>query len=129
MQNISSMPKPEILLVADAAAREKGIDKEEVFEAMEVAIQKAGRSRYGSEHDIRVSIDRKTGAITMSRYREVVADDAEIENEPVLPFSIVRLDVETPTEAAIEGTANASIIENTNNAQIIFFIISMYLSH
>lgn len=81
MQNISSMPKPEILLVADAAAREKGIDKEEVFEAMEVAIQKAGRSRYGSEHDIRVSIDRKTGAITMSRYREVVADDAEIENE------------------------------------------------
>jgi len=67
--------------VADAAAREKGIDKEEVFEAMEVAIQKAGRSRYGSEHDIRVSIDRKTGAITMSRYREVVADDAEIENE------------------------------------------------
>lgn len=81
MQNISSMPKPEILLVADATAREKGIDKEEVFEAMEVAIQKAGRSRYGSEHDIRVSIDRKTGAITMSRYREVVADDAEIENE------------------------------------------------
>ena len=81
MQDISSMPKPEILLVADAAAREKGIDKEEVFEAMEVAIQKAGRSRYGAEHDIRVSIDRKTGAITMSRYREVVADDAEIENE------------------------------------------------
>lgn len=81
MQNISNMPKPEILLVADAAAREKGIDKEEVFEAMEIAIQKAGRSRYGSEHDIRVSIDRKTGAITMSRYREVVADDAEIENE------------------------------------------------
>lgn len=81
MQSISNMPKPEILLVADAAAREKGIDKEEVFEAMEVAIQKAGRSRYGGEHDIRVSIDRKTGAITMSRYREVLADDAEIENE------------------------------------------------
>ena len=81
MQNIDNMPKPEILLVADAAAREKGIDKEDVFEAMEVAIQKAGRSRYGAEHDIRASIDRKTGAITLSRYREVVADDAEIENE------------------------------------------------
>lgn len=81
MQNIENMPKPEILLVADAAAREKGIDKEDVFEAMEVAIQKAGRSRYGADHDIRASIDRKTGAITLSRYREVVADDVEIENE------------------------------------------------
>lgn len=81
MENIENMPRPEILLVADSAAREKGIDKEDVFEAMEVAIQKAGRSRYGADHDIRASIDRKTGAITLSRYREVVADDADIENE------------------------------------------------
>ena len=48
---------------------------------MEVAIQKAGRSRYGFEHDIRAKIDRKTGAISLARYREVVADDAEVENE------------------------------------------------
>ncbi len=81
MQNTENMPRPEIVLVADAVAREKGIDKEDVFEAMEVAIQKAGRSRYGSEHDIRATIDRKTGAISLERYREVVADDAEIENE------------------------------------------------
>ena len=81
MENIENMPRPEIVLVADTVAREKNIDKEEVFIAMEIAIQKAGRSRYGSEHDIRAYIDRKTGAITLSRYREVVADDAEIENE------------------------------------------------
>ena len=48
---------------------------------MEVAIQKAGRSKYGFEHDIRASIDRKTGAITLALYREVVPEDAEIENE------------------------------------------------
>lgn len=81
MENIENMPRPEIVLVADTVAREKNIDKEDVFTAMEVAIQKAGRSRYGFEHDIRASIDRKTGAISLARYREVVADDAEIENE------------------------------------------------
>ena len=81
MENIENMPRPEIVLVADAVAREKNIDKEDVFVAMEIAIQKAGRSRYGAEHDIRASIDRKTGAITLARYREVVEDDAEIENE------------------------------------------------
>ena len=81
MENIENMPRPEIVLVADTVAREKNIDKEDVFIAMEIAIQKAGRSRYGFEHDIRANIDRKTGAITLARYREVVEDDAEIENE------------------------------------------------
>jgi len=81
MENIENMPRPEIVMVADAVAREKNIDKEDVFVAMEFAIQKAGRSRYGTEHDIRATIDRKTGAITLARYREVVENDAEIENE------------------------------------------------
>ncbi len=78
MENIVNMPRPEILMVADTVAREKNIDREDVFEAMELAIQKAGRSKYGFEHDIRVSINRKTGAITLARYRAVVE---EIENE------------------------------------------------
>ena len=65
MQNIENMPRPEIILVADTVAREKNIDKEDVFTAMEVAIQKAGRSKYGFEHDIRANIDRKTGAISL----------------------------------------------------------------
>ena len=81
MQNIDAMPRPEIVLVADTVAREKNIEKEDVFVAMEIAIQKAGRSKYGFEHDIRANIDRKTGAITLARYREVVANDAEMENE------------------------------------------------
>ena len=69
---------PELLLVADTVAREKGIDREEVLDAMEQAIQKAGRSKYGQEHDIRAQIDRKSGEIKLARYVEVVD---EIENE------------------------------------------------
>ena len=52
MQNFESMPRPEIILVADTVAREKNIDRDDVLEAMEIAIQKAGRSKYGFEHDI-----------------------------------------------------------------------------
>ena len=81
MQNIENMPRPEIILVADTVAREKNIERDDVLEAMEIAIQKAARSKYGFEHDIRAQIDRKTGAIALSRYREVVENDAEIENE------------------------------------------------
>ena len=62
----------EMLQVADAVAREKGIDREIVLGAMEEAIQKAGRSKYGHDHDIRATIDRRNGTIEMKRYREVV---------------------------------------------------------
>lgn len=68
----------ELLQVADAVAREKSIDRDEVLEAMEQAIQKAGRSKYGHEHDIRAVIDRKSGDIRLARYLEVVE---EVENE------------------------------------------------
>ena len=70
--------RPELLLVADTVARDKGIERDEVLEAMEQAIQKAGRSTYGQEYDIRAEIDRKTGEIRLMRFREV-ADP--IENE------------------------------------------------
>ncbi len=81
MENTAALPRPELLQVADAVARDKGIDRDEVLSAMEFAIQKAGRSKFGQEHDIRAKIDRRNGAITMARYIEVVSDDAEIENE------------------------------------------------
>ena len=71
----------ELLQVADTVAREKNIDREIVLEAMEEAIQKAGRSKYGYEQDIRAQIDRRSGNIELKRYREVVANDFEIENE------------------------------------------------
>ena len=64
----------ELLQIADAVAREKSIDKEVVFEAMEEAIQKAARSRYGSENEIRAEINRQTGEIALARLMEVVED-------------------------------------------------------
>ncbi|MEK9723390.1 MAG: transcription termination factor NusA [Rhodospirillaceae bacterium] len=73
--------RPELLQVAETVARDKGIERDEVLEAMEQAIQKAGRSKYGHEHDIRAHIDRTSGAITLARYVEVMEDGAEIENE------------------------------------------------
>src|SRR6185436_3432662 len=66
----------ELLQIADAVAREKSIDREIVIEAIEEAIQKGARSRYGAEHDIRVNIDQKTGEVTVKRVQTVVADDA-----------------------------------------------------
>ncbi len=45
MENTAALPRPELLQVADAVARDKGIDRDEVLGAMEFAIQKAGRSK------------------------------------------------------------------------------------
>ena len=55
----SSIPGLELIQVADVVAREKAIDREEVMMAMEEAIQKAGRAKYGLDRDIRAMIDRK----------------------------------------------------------------------
>jgi N utilization substance protein A len=80
MSSAVSANRLELLQVADAVAREKLIDKELVIEALEEAIQKAARSRYGMEHDIRTVIDRNTGDIRL--YRVVTVTEAEeIENE------------------------------------------------
>ncbi|MFY9287145.1 MAG: transcription termination factor NusA [Alphaproteobacteria bacterium] len=68
----------ELLHVADAVAREKSIDRDEVLVAMEQAIQKAGRAKYGHEHDIRAEIDRRTGEVRLQRYLQV-ADPVENE--------------------------------------------------
>jgi N utilization substance protein A len=62
----------ELLQIADAVAREKVIDRMIVVAAMEDAIQKAARSRYGSETDIRAEINPKTGEIKLQRLLKVV---------------------------------------------------------
>ncbi len=75
---VKSIPRLELIQVAEAVSREKSIDKEEVILAMEEAIQKAARSKYGLERDIRANIDRKNGAIDIAQFTEVVEN---IENE------------------------------------------------
>jgi len=74
------LARPELLQVADAVARDKTIDREIVIEAMEQAIQTAGRRKYGQELEIRAVIDRRSGEIRLSRVRFVTADE-EIEDE------------------------------------------------
>ncbi len=83
MSQSIAMPRPELIQVADTVARDKSIEREEVFVIMEQAIQKAGRSKYGHEKDIRAAIDRKTGEIRLSRYLEVVEDEAAVEDENI----------------------------------------------
>jgi len=77
---ITSANQLELLQTAEAVAREKMIDPILVVEAMEESLARAAKSRYGSELDIRVHIDRKTGKATFTRVRTVVEDDA-LENE------------------------------------------------
>src|SRR6476469_2740770 len=83
-----TIARPELLQVADAVAREKMIERDEVLEAMEQAIQKAGRAKYGHEKDIRATIDRKTGDVRLSRWTEAVET---VENEETqIPVHIAK---------------------------------------
>ncbi len=68
----------EIIQIADAVAREKNIDRAQVIDAMEQAIQIAGRRKYGQERDIRAVINPKTGEIQLYRVTSVVE---EVEDE------------------------------------------------
>ena len=77
-----SANKLELLQIADAVAREKGIEIDIVLGAMADAIQKAAKARYGQENDIRVDINPKTGETKLLRVVQVVElvenDDTEI---------------------------------------------------
>ncbi|WP_442679844.1 transcription termination factor NusA [Sphingomonas sp. ASY06-1R] len=77
MATAISANKAELLAIADAVAREKLIDKAIVIEAMEDAIQRAAKARYGAENDIRAKIDTSAGDVRLWRVVEVVE---EVEN-------------------------------------------------
>ena len=102
----------ELLQIADAVAREKSIDREIVIEAIEEAIQKGARSRYGAEHDIRVHIDQKTGETTVTRVVTVVADDAS--------FGMVEGEdgVEVPAEEPVGIIRLADALRNDKDAVV-----------
>ena len=67
-----SANKAELIAIADAVAREKLIDRGIVIEAMEDAIQRAARARYGAENDIRAKLDPSSGDLRLWRVVEVV---------------------------------------------------------
>lgn len=70
----------ELLLVVEAVSNEKGVDKNIIFEAMEAALAMATRKRHGIDMDVRVEIDRKTGAYDTYRRWTVVATPEDVEN-------------------------------------------------
>ncbi|HMG80395.1 MAG TPA: transcription termination factor NusA [Xanthobacteraceae bacterium] len=79
-----SANKLELLQIADAVAREKAIDRGIVLGAMEDAIAKAARSRYGSETEVRAEIDPKSGELHLSRHMLVV----ETVENPAMQISL-----------------------------------------
>ena len=77
--------REEMLQVASNVAEEKNIDQDSVFSAMEQALEKAARVKYGQEIDIRISIDKATGDIKLNSYLEVVENiDEELQSRQIL---------------------------------------------
>lgn len=81
--SIAPQPRHELLQVADVVAREKGIERDEVLFAMEQAILKTAKTKYGIDHDIRVEIDKSTGEVAITRAK-IVVDEIEDPNCQIL---------------------------------------------
>ncbi|MDR2417037.1 MAG: transcription termination factor NusA [Holosporales bacterium] len=89
----------DLLQVADVVAREKGLAREDIFEAMESALQKVGQTRYGQNYDIRVSIDRKTGDVKLARWTTIV----DVVEDPYTEIALEEAK-ERDTAAEVGGT-------------------------
>ena len=73
--------KVELLRIAEAVAIEKSIDKEVILSSMESAIQKAAKTKFGSENDIRAKIDRESGDISLHKVLTIVEAPENFNNE------------------------------------------------
>jgi N utilization substance protein A len=80
--------KVELLRIAEAVATEKSIDKEIILTSMESAIQKAAKTRFGAENDIRVIIDRESGDISLHKVLKIVASPENLDTEISLKDAI-----------------------------------------
>jgi len=74
MATAVSANRAELLAIAKSVASEKMIDESIVIEAMEEAIQKSARNRYGAENDIRAKLDPQSGDLRLWRVVEVVEE-------------------------------------------------------
>jgi len=107
----------EVLLLADALAREKNVDTEVVFGALEAALAHATKKRFEEDAEIRVTIDRRTGEYEAFRRWEVLPDEAGLEfpDRQYLLFEAQEIDpaieigqfIEEPTEAVDFGRIGA----------------------
>jgi len=80
--------KVELLRIAEAVALEKSIDKEIILTSMEAAIQKAAKTKFGSENDIRATINRESGDISLHKVLTVVDSPENFDNEISLKDAI-----------------------------------------
>ena len=118
----------ELLQIADAVAREKTIDRQIVITAMEEAIQKAARSRYGQETDVRAEINGRTGEVKLQRVMQVVEvvenystelslDDAQARNpeaqigdiltDPLPPIEFGRIATQSAKQVIVQKVREA----------------------
>ena len=101
----------EVLMLADALAREKNVDKDIVFEALEMALASASKKRYEEDVDMRVSIDRNTGEYETYRRWLVVPDEAGLQepDKEILSFEakeqIADIEVGDYIEEQVESVA------------------------
>ena len=80
--------KLELLRIVEAVAIEKSIDKEIILSSMESAIQKAAKTRFGSDNDIRAIIDRESGNISLHKVLKIVEDPKNLNIEISLEHAI-----------------------------------------
>ncbi len=80
--------KVELLRIAEAVATEKSIDKEIILNSMELAIQKAAKTKFGSENDIRAKIDRESGDISLHKVLTIVEKPENLDTEISLKQAI-----------------------------------------
>jgi N utilization substance protein A len=106
--------KKEILLVADAVSNEKGVDREVIFQAIELALATATKKRYDEESDIAVKIDRRTGEYVTERRWLVVDDDTVAELGTQLTTEEAR-DVDPNLKV---GDTHVEIVENVEFGRI-----------
>jgi len=101
----------EVLMLADALAREKNVEKDIVFEALEMALASASKKRYEEDVDMRVSIDRNTGEYETYRRWLVVPDEAGLQepDKEILSFEakeqIADIEVGDYIEEQVESVA------------------------
>ena len=94
----------EVLLLVDVLAREKNVDEDIVFGALEHALAQATKKRYEGEVDIRVEIDRDTGEYKSYRRWRVVPDDAglQLPDQEILHFEAVEQYPDIEVDECIE---------------------------
>ncbi|WP_018414859.1 transcription termination factor NusA [Teredinibacter turnerae] len=106
--------KKEILLVADAVSNEKGVDRDVIFQAIELALATATKKRYDEDSDIEVLIDRKTGDYVTKRRWLVVDDDTLAE----LGTQFTLEEAHEKDTALVAGDVYEEVVENVEFGRI-----------